>query len=596
MNISNVETLRDLFLTATREHATRPALSFVDGSPYRYEDVGRAVGELIQTLRERGIGPGDRVVLFAENSPEWGITYLAVTASGAVIVPLLTDFHPDQVARIIAHAEPALIVTSPSMQKLVEQAGTAVPLVTLGELVPPPPDSAGSADAGLPNGESQPPAPAFETEIGPDDRAAIIYTSGTTGNPKGVVLSHGNLASNVVNTLRMVPVYSRDRLLSILPLAHTYECTIGFLIPFLSGAFVNYIKGPPVISALLPALRKIRPTMMLSVPLIMEKIYRSRVAPVLGKLPGWLQGFAPARKLIHRLAAGKVKKLFGGKLRFFGIGGAALSEDTERFLREGHFPYAIGYGLTETSPLIAGADAKRTRFRSGGHAVPGTELRIAHDEEADTSAPPQGEALGEIQARGPSVMQGYYRNPEATAAAFTSDGWFRTGDLGTIDRRGYVYIRGRSKTTIIGPSGENIFPEEIEAAINADEVVEESLVTTESGNLVARVRLNAEKLAERLGHPLQSVDLHAMWEHAEHFLDDLRKQVNARVNRFSRVAKMKLQVEPFERTPTKKIKRFRYGENAGTERESDSGGEDSRGNDSDADSSSSGRSPGQSND
>jgi long-chain acyl-CoA synthetase len=544
-----------LLVTSTAQHAARPALRLRGGVSYTYGQVGAAAVDVAGRLREQGIGPGDRVVLFAENSPQWGITYLSITGMGAVVVPLLTDFHPDQVARILEHVEPSLIVVSESTTAAVSQFTPPAPVRQLADLVPVP-DAPAAPD---PVGEI------FDYRPGAEDLAAIIYTSGTTGMPKGVMLSHGNLVSNVLNTSAMVPLYDEDRLLSILPLAHTYECTIGFLIPFFAGASVTYLSGPPVISTLLPALSEVRPTMMLSVPLIMEKIYHSRVAPVIGKLPGFLRGFPPVRKLIHRIAAGKVKRLFGGSLRFFGIGGAALSEDTERFLREGGFPYAIGYGLTETSPLIAGADAKHTHFRSGGHAVPNTELRIYREvDEADaavtTAAPKRAakETLGEIQVRGPGVMQGYYRNPEATAAAFTEDGWLKTGDLGTIDKKGYVFIRGRSKTTIIGPSGENIFPEEIEAAINADEVVEESLVVPEQGTLVARVRVNVEKLAERLGDALPSVDLESARGHAEAFLDDLRKRVNSRLNRFSRVSKMKLQDEPFERTPTKKIKRFRY--------------------------------------
>ena len=555
MNSKNIVSLRDLLITSTLEHAGRPALRMRGGESYSYAQFGGAAATTAGRLREQGIGPGDRVVLFAENSPRWGVSYLSVTGMGAVVVPLLTDFHPEQVARILEHVEPALIIVSENMTPALEKAAPTPPVLQLSDLVP------GPEQGGNEGGPSE----VFTHRPKPEDTAAIIYTSGTTGVPKGVMLSHENLVSNVLNTSAMVPLHEDDRLLSILPMAHTYECTIGFLIPFFSGSSITYLSGPPVISTMLPALAELRPTMMLTVPLIMEKIYRSRVAPVIAKLPSWLGGFPPLRKLIHRIAAAKVKRLFGNSLRFYGIGGAALSEDTERFLAEGGFPYAIGYGLTETSPLIAGADARHTHFRSGGHAVPNTELRIqALHDEADavaTAAIPKndkGRPFGEIQVRGPGVMQGYYRNPEASAAAFTEDGWLKTGDLGSIDKKGYVFIRGRSKTTIIGPSGENIFPEEIEAAINADEVVEESLVLSREGTLVARVRVNAEKLAERLGNALPSLDLEAVGDHAEAFLDELRKRVNSRLNRFSRVSKMELQEEPFERTPTKKIKRFHY--------------------------------------
>ncbi len=514
----------------------------------------------------RGVQPGDRVALFAENSPEWGITYLATTAMGAIIVPILTDFHTEQVDSILRHAEPRLVVVSESLRPVVNGASQSAPTVTVETLAAEARAAGGAPGTSGPNVD---PNEVFPGRPGADDTAAIIYTSGTTGSPKGVMLTHGNLVSNVLSTLDMVAVGEDDRLLSILPLAHTYECTIGFLIPFLAGASITYLSGPPVISALLPALADVKPTMMLSVPLIMEKIYRSRVAPVVAGLPGLLRRMRPVRVLVHRVAARKVKRLFGGCLHFFGIGGAALSEDTERFLRDGRFPYAIGYGLTETSPLIVGSDARQTRFRSAGRPIGGVEIRIVPQSQNDADVPHRAvhatqaggagiDMLGEIQVRGPNVMKGYFRNPQATAEIFTEDGWLRTGDLGTIDRHGYVYIRGRSKTTIIGPSGENIFPEEIEAAIEADEVVEESLVMAEAGALVARVRINVEKLAERLGDALPSVDLEGVREHAQEFLKDLRRRVNARLNRYSRVAKMELQEEPFERTPTKKIKRFRY--------------------------------------
>ena len=572
MQHSHVSTLRDLLLHSGRTHTDRIALASRDGRSYTYGAVLEAASSVAADLARRGIGPGDRVALFAENSPEWGVTYLAITGTGAVVVPLLTDFHANQIGVILDHVDPSLVVTSASMRSVVEQAGYTGNAIDIEDLVPmktaaddQPANDAASADAAS-GQEGVGGAPAdqdavFSHRPASEDLAAIIYTSGTTGTPKGVMLSHGNLVSNVMNTLEMVPLDSSDRLLSILPLAHTYECTIGFLIPFASGASVTYLTGPPVISALLPALADVKPTMMLTVPLIMEKIYRSRVAPALAKLPEWLRGLPPVRKLMHRIAAKKVYRLFGGKLRFFGIGGAALAEDAERFLREGKFPYAIGYGLTETSPLIVGSDAKKTRFRSGGRAVPGTEIRIASVHPLGDTDAHLDPDLGEIQARGPNVMQGYYRNPEATAEVFTEDGWFRTGDLGTVDKDGFVYIRGRLKTTIVGPGGENIFPEEIEAAINAEEGVAESLVLAEQqGTLTARVRLNAEKLAEWVGDALPTVDLEPAKEHVEAFLTDLRKRVNARLNRYSRLSDIRLQEEPLERTPTKKIKRYKYKE------------------------------------
>ena len=448
------------------------------------------------------------------------------------IMPILTDFRETEVQRILAHSEPQVVVVSDQLRKLVGDwaAGTIVSIDA-------PATTATPAAADV-----------FADVRDPEETAALIYTSGTTGNPKGVMLSHRNIVSNALAACAIPSISPDDKLLSILPLAHVYECTIGFIVPMIGGASVSYLDGPPVLSKLLPALAEVRPTMMLSVPLIMEKLYRSRVAPVFEKLPNWIGRFAPTRILLHRIAAAKVKRTFGGRIRFFGLGGAPVAQDAERFLNEGGFPYAIGYGLTETAPLLAGANPKHTIFRSTGPALEGVSLRLV----------PSDEPVGEIQAKGPNIMQGYYKNPTATAEAFTEDGWFRTGDLGSIDRRGNVFIRGRAKTMILGPGGENVYPEDIEAAIDANPVVEESLVLQMGGEIIARVRLNIEELARRIGTIAGNIDLNALLRDGNAVLEDLRREVNSSLNRFSRIGKMILQVDPLERTPTRKIKRFLY--------------------------------------
>lgn len=512
MHDPSITTLHDLLHRVSPLHEDRPALCEDGGRCITYGELRRLSEAVAAYLDEQGIGAGDRVALLSENRPEWGIWYLGVTAAGAVIVPILVDFSAEEIAGILAHAEPKLVVTSETTRGRV----TAQAVVDCGLVW----ERAGKRT----------PKP-----VAADDRAALIYTSGTTGDPKGVMLSHRNLVRNAQAVQQIFDVEPQDVLLSVLPLAHTYECTIGFLVPLLSGASVTYLSGPPTPTRLLPALERLRPTIMLAVPLIIEKIYRTRVLPELSRVPALLRRVPPVRRVLHRVAAAKLMRTFGGRLRVFGIGGAPLAPDAERFLRDGRFPYTIGYGLTETAPLLAGTAPFRTRYRSTGPAVPGVELRIA-------AAP--GERVGEIQARGPNVMLGYYRNPAATAEAFTEDGWFRTGDLGVTDRAGYVYVQGRLKTLIVGPSGENIYPEEIEAAIEADPLVEESLVLAEGNRLIARVRLN--------------LDPQTVATAGAQVLDDLRRSVNARLNRFSRIAEMVLQDEEFERTPTRKIKRFLY--------------------------------------
>ena len=358
------------------------------------------------------------------------------------------------------------------------------------------------------------------------------------------MLTHGNIVSNVGATRTIIKMHPGDRLLSILPLAHTYECSLGLVAAVLQGAAVTYLDRPPTASALLPALAGVRPTVMLTVPLVMEKIVRSKVLPELQRHALYARPLP--RRVLNLIAGVKLKRLFGGRLRFFGIGGAGLAPDVERFLAEARFPYAIGYGLTETSPLVAGSAPFRTRVGSTGPALAGVEVRLA-------DAGPGG---GEIQVRGPNVMRGYYLDPERTREVFTDDGWFRTGDLGTRDDRGRLFIRGRLKTMILGASGENIYPEEIEALINQSEAVAESLVYGDTAGVTALVHLKPEvleSLYDRVADGIAKVE-HA----AADLLERIRREVNEKLAAFSRVQRVQLQRDPFEKTPTQKIKRHVY--------------------------------------
>jgi long-chain acyl-CoA synthetase len=317
------------------------------------------------------------------------------------------------------------------------------------------------------------------------------------------------------------------------------------------GASVHYLKKPPVASVLMPAFQKVKPTVMLSVPLIIEKVYRSKVLPTFQKnaFMRFLSSFTPTRIVLHKIAAKKLMKSFGGELHFFGIGGSKLDVTVERFLYEGGFPYAIGYGLTETAPLLAGAVGKNRTIGSTGIAMEGVSLRIADPD------PNTGE--GEIQAKGENVMRGYYKAPDTTAEVFTEDGWFRTGDRGMFDKNNRLHIKGRIKTMIVGASGENIYPEEIESVINKMRFVLESLVVEKKGKLVAMIHLNREEIEEQF----QSLKVEArqyITDKSDEILKEIHKKVNQEVNKFSRISHVVLQPMPFERTPTKKIKRFLY--------------------------------------
>jgi long-chain acyl-CoA synthetase len=391
----------------------------------------------------------------------------------------------------------------------------------------------------------------FDHPVSPGDVAVILYTSGTTGTSKGVTLTHNAITWNATAALRegLGENPEEVRHLSVLPLAHTYECTIGLVGILSVGGEIRYLDGPPTPSRLMKALAEVKPSIMLTVPLLMEKIYRSRVAGPLKAKPVTraLYGFPPIRKLIHKLAGRKVLASLGGNIRFYGIGGAPVPKDVERFLIEGGIPYSVGYGLTETAPLLAGGDPADMKFRSTGKVLPGVSLRIAD---------PDGSGIGEIQARGPNIMTGYWKDEVRTAQVFTSDGWFRTGDLGQLDNE-TLYIKGRLKDVLLGSNGENIYPDEVESVINSQNFISESLAYIRDGQLVARILLDAEKTSEeikRLG--LVGAEKISAWK--TDLMDHLRQEVNRHLGRNSRIQAFVEQIKPFEKTPSLKIKRFLY--------------------------------------
>ncbi len=526
-------TLQQAWKDFTAEFADLPALGFVDEEQISYAQLGERIASIAAALKKRGINAGDRVALLSENRPEWVMAYFAINSVGAVIVPILPDFPSGDVENILRHSGSRMVIVSAKLANRVEEAPADCAVFDIEELA--------AVDAA--------PLPAGLPVVKEDDTACIIYTSGTTGQSKGVMLSNKNLVWNACASKDIPPIHRKHRMLSILPLSHTYECTLGMILPMISGAHVHYIKRPPSATVLLPAMAHVRPHLMLSVPLLIEKIYRQSVLPRFSgdNLVGRLYKKAFFRKILNGLAGKKLKRMFGRRLFFFGIGGAALDPEVEQFLREAKFPYAIGYGLTETSPLIAGANAKKSRYRSTGPLVPGLEVRLDDVNE---------EGVGEIVVKGPSVMQGYYKNEEKTREVLSEDGWFRTGDLGSFDKDGYLYIRGRLKNMILGPSGENIYPEAIESLINNMEFVEESLVYQEDTSIVARIHLNYEAIAESLDSLAENAS-HIPQDISE-YLKHIQEQVNKQLSNFSRLHRVIEQKEEFEKTPTKKIRRFLY--------------------------------------
>ena len=530
------QTLAELYEHSTTAFSRRTVFGFVDGDSqrYTYGQFRETCDNLSRVLSNFGIGASDKVAILSENKPNWSVAFFAATAFGRIAIPMLPELSHDEVENILAHSEAkAVFVSRHQLAKLSKETIDRLNLVIdIDDF------SFIKADSTTYTCDGKVAVPVAL------DIAAIIYTSGTTGNAKGVMLSHRNFCTNIMSSWYSYRIRRKDVMMSILPLAHTYEMSIGMLYPFAMGARVAYIQKAPTPSVLLAALKKVRPTAMLSVPLIIEKIYKSSVIPTVNssRFLSWLKENMPG--LLYLLIGIKLKSTFGGRIRFFGIGGAKLDPTVEAFLKKARFPYAIGYGLTETAPLICAASPRQTRVGSTGKPVPGIETKLA-----DIN-PETGE--GEILVKGPNVMLGYYKDYERTASVLGTDGWFRTGDLACADAKGNFYIKGRLGSLILGASGENIYPEEIEAVINSMDGIGESLVVQRDGKLVALVQFNDNVIDWDL-------------EGKDKFIEDLEAKkaailefVNSRVSNFSKIRSVEVQKEPFVKTATHKIKRFLY--------------------------------------
>ena len=562
---TQARTLAELVEACLDRHAGHMFLAEVDGGSITYGQARERVAELRRSLRLAGVRPGDKVALLGPNSIQWGLAYLAVVTYGAVAVPVLTEFPAPNIHNILNMSESkVLFVASPTLEKVA--GGTFPKLARMFLLedfkvidVQVLPDLVKKIQSRVDilreragqflTEHHLPGAPQAYTPQ-PDDLAAIVYTSGTTGHSKGVMLTQANILADVLAAVRYVAISPADRVLSMLPLAHTYECTCGFLGPMCGGVSIHYLRQKPSPTVLQKAFSAVRPTLVFAVPLIIEKIYRTKVRPkIQGRfLTRNITRLAAARRMVYRKAVRQLLAAFGGSLRQMGFGGAPLSEDVERFMREGGFPYFVGYGMTECAPLIAGCGLGQTRPGSCGFPVAGVELRIADPDPAT--------GVGEVQVRGPMVTRGYYKNPEATAELFTADGWLRTGDLGRLDADGYLHLRGRSKNLILGPSAENIYPEEIEHLLERAPWVVESLVVKTGDGLTALIFPDYDLLARELklfGRPDRETGTRL-----DAACRTLLAEVNACLPAFSRLSSFRLMDQEFAKTPTEKIKRHLY--------------------------------------
>ena len=545
-------TLHKVFDYATTNYAKRIAFQYVDGGQqYTYADFRTKTERLSQRMSRFGIKHGDRVAIFSQNMPNWVVAFFSATAFGRVAVPILPDSSENELTNILNHSESKVIFISKRMMgKLSEECKQKLTLIIDIETF-----------EFLKKDKEDFKCNGWVKDPQPDDLACIIYTSGTTGKAKGVMLSHRNLSSNLAAAFKAKPAFKKDRFLSILPAAHAYEMSVSTLYSFYVGATCYTLQKPPTPTILLAAMKKVRPTVVCSVPLIIEKVVKNSVLPTIQKsrVLSWADKHIP--RILRWFIGRRMVKTFGGKLAFFGIGGAKLDPAVEQFLIECKFPYAVGYGLTETAPLVCNVMVnKKKHLGSIGVATYKVDIRL------DNVNPANGE--GEIVVRGNNVMLGYYKDPERTLQVLDDEGWFHTNDIATMDEQGNYYIKGRLNNTILGPSGENIYPEEIEQVINNIEGVEESLVMERDGKLVALVKFTDNALD---------------WDQAteDKWFEELeaRKKavldwVNKTVGKNSKIGEVDAMKDPFEKTATQKIRRFKYKDSHGDEPEKPAENED----------------------
>lgn len=537
----NIRTLCDLFQYSTEKFAPLQMNRMVGSEVgYTYSSFKQTCERLSILLSQHGVGSEDKVAIFSTGHPNWSVAFFSATAFGRVAVPILPDFTGNEAEHVLEHSEAkVLFASAKQLAKLSEDTLSKLSLViSIEELEVLRDNTRNSSYSDV------------STPL-PQSLACVIYTSGTTGAAKGVMLQHRNFVGNLHSAYDFFPINEKDVMLSILPLAHAYELSLGMLYPFSCGTTVCYISKAPTPSILMKTMAEVRPTAMLTVPLIIEKVYKGTILPMIRKSPllSWMDKHM--NLVLCRLIGKRMVKTFGGRLKFFGIGGAKLDVDVERFLHKARFPYYIGYGLTECAPLLALCSFKDTATGQIGHAAYGIELRL------DNINLATGE--GEIVGRGENVFPGYYKDPERTAQAFTEDGWFRTGDLASVDEKGRYAIKGRIGNMIVGASGENIYPEEIEKVAKEIPQIEDVIVISRGSKLVALV-----KCVDSLFDMANAENDEQTRKAIDNFKATVSDYVNSRVNVASRINAVELMTCPFEKTATLKIRRFLYKENAPT--------------------------------
>ena len=526
------------------------ALSNYKEKGYSYKSIAEKILQLHILFKGSGIKEGEKIALVGRNSANWCIVYLASVTYGAVIVPILPDFKPDDLTNIINHSDSILlfvddkIYESLDIKKIPEIIGVLslddFRMVFTG-------NQAFEKSFSSLEEKFSTAFPDLKKEeikfsnISNDQLAVISYTSGTTGFSKGVMITHNSLAANVRYAQKNMPLESGDPVVSFLPLAHTFGCAFEFLFPFTFGCHITILTKTPSPQILIQAFKEIKPRLILSVPLVVEKIYKKQLLSVISKPHMKILLAIPGiNKILFRKIREKLTETFGGRFKELVIGGAAFNADAEKFFKKIGFRFSVGYGMTECGPLISYASWDTNKLCASGRAVDTLEVTI--------DSPDPGNIVGEIILRGENVMTGYYKNEKATHEMIDDKGWMHTGDLGLIDKEGNIFIKGRSKSMILGPSGQNIYPEEIEAVINNKDYIVESVVISVDNKLVALIFPDYEMMKRDNISEEQLIAI----------LDKTRKEINERLPEFMAVSKFRIHPEEFAKTPKRSIKRFLY--------------------------------------
>ena len=536
------------FEEAVKNNWDRPALANFRGESFTFGEFATQIARFHVFFEAIGLKKGEKVALCAKNSARWGVTFFAANTYEAVLVPILADFHPDSVNSLVDHSESRILLTDsdiwaklditkmPSVQAVISSSDFSL-LYAADEAIQNASDNLQKLfDEKYPAGFSA--ADVYYPTDNDKNLAIINYTSGTTSAPKGVMLRYECISANVAFGQKRLPSYPEDKIVSMLPMAHMYGMMFELIYPLCGGSSIYYLGKTPTPALLLGAMADVKPYLVITVPLVMEKIFKSKVAPVVNKpLMKVLCSIPGLNQVIFKKIRTQLLNAFGGNVREIVMGGAALNPDVEKWFRKFKLPFTVGYGMTEAAPLLAYEDWWDFASKSCGKPVDSVEVRIDSDDPINK--------VGEIQAKGISLMSGYYKNDEATKAAFTEDGWMRTGDLGVMDASGNIFIRGRSKNMILSANGQNIYPEEIEAVVNNQPYVIESVIVDRGASLVALVYVDSDKLAA------DSVNV-------EEQMNVLKAEVNKSMPSYSKISKVEVMDAPFEKTPKMSIKRFMY--------------------------------------